>query len=140
MLKIFKKKENNDFQTKVNGDQFSIKFGGKNNTIIDVTEAIKKNLNLGGNKYALFEIKKESEETVYLYCSDVDSIYVENREQGIFGETHNKSISIIACDTSDVTDMGYMFSECSNLTDLNLQIFDTKNVGKMAGMFYNSKN
>ena len=38
-------------------------------------------------------------------------------------------------DTSNVTDMRYMFSNCSELTDLDISCFDTSNVTDMRGMF-----
>ena len=39
--------------------------------------------------------------------------------------------------TSNVTDMGYMFNDCTNLTSLDLSSFDTSMVTKMTTMFYN---
>ena len=38
-------------------------------------------------------------------------------------------------DSSQVTDMGNMFSECSSLTSINLFNFDTSNVTTMRSMF-----
>lgn len=38
-------------------------------------------------------------------------------------------------DTSNVTDMGYMFNHCSGLTSLDLSSFDTSNVTNMNQMF-----
>ena len=39
-------------------------------------------------------------------------------------------------DTSQVTDMSYMFQECDSLESLDLRTFDTSNVKKMVQMFY----
>ena len=39
-------------------------------------------------------------------------------------------------DTSNVTDMGYFFKECSGLTSLDVSSFDTSNVTSMLHMFY----
>ena len=39
-------------------------------------------------------------------------------------------------DTSNVTDMGDMFSGCSGLTSINLQNFDMSNVTSYSSMFY----
>ena len=39
-------------------------------------------------------------------------------------------------DTSEVTDMSYMFTNGSQYTDLDLSSFNTSNVTKMSGMFY----
>ena len=38
--------------------------------------------------------------------------------------------------TSNVTDMGYMFSSCSSLTSLDLSSFNTSNVTSMYGIFF----
>ena len=38
--------------------------------------------------------------------------------------------------TSNVTDMGYMFSSCSSLTSLDLSSFNTSNVTDMYGIFF----
>ena len=40
-----------------------------------------------------------------------------------------------AFDTSEVTDMTYMFAYCEKLTDLDVHSFDTSHVTSMAGMF-----
>ena len=42
--------------------------------------------------------------------------------------------------TSQVTDMMYMFSECKKLTNLNLSGFNTSNVNRMVQMFYGCKS
>ena len=42
--------------------------------------------------------------------------------------------------TSNVTNMHRMFSDCSSLTSLNLSSFNTANVTNMTGMFYNCKS
>ena len=41
--------------------------------------------------------------------------------------------------TSEVKDMGYMFSDCKALTSLDLKNFNTQNVTKMNYMFYNCR-
>ena len=95
-------------------------------------------------KWALFEIKYKEEgedKFVYLYCSDIetkeDSLYT----YGIFAYMKEiLSISVLACDTSNVTDMRYMFSSCSNLKNLDLSNCDTSNVTSMQGMFKNCSN
>ena len=45
------------------------------------------------------------------------------------------SIDLSAIDTSEVTDMSYMFSECMNLTSLDVSNFDTSQVTDMWTMF-----
>ncbi|MCD7785519.1 MAG: BspA family leucine-rich repeat surface protein [Oscillospiraceae bacterium] len=58
----------------------------------------------------------------------------ENGEQhGCFSLTE---INFNNCfDTSDVTDMAYMFDHCSSLTSLDLSCFNTSKVENMAAMF-----
>ena len=91
-------------------------------------------------KWALFEIiykeEEKEKETKYLYCSDIESISIEKFHFGIFFCCkQHVSISVIACDTSGVTDMGSMFSRCSSLTELDLSNFNTETVTNMIGMF-----
>ena len=45
------------------------------------------------------------------------------------------SIDLSAIDTSEVTDMSYMFSECNGLTSLDVSKFDTSQVTTMTWMF-----
>ena len=85
-----------------------------------------------GEKYAFFEIKTKWKNTVYLYCSDVES---SEKDYGIFAHMDHISISVIACDTTNVKDIRYMFRECSNLENLDLSNFNTTNVTDMGSMF-----
>ena len=134
ILKIFKKKDDSVFPSKDNGDKILIKLNGKNNPKIPYQNEKKVPLNLKGKKYAFFEIKtKKEEETVYLYCSDVES---SENDNGIFEYMDHISISVIACDTTNVKNMRYMFYECSSLTKLDLKNFNTTNVTDMHSMFY----
>ena len=133
VLMIFKKEKNdNVFTSTENGNEFSFKLDESNK------------LNLGEKKYALFEIKTEKEKTVYLYCSDVETIVAavnnNNIITGIFQNMHHKSISVIACDTENVRDMAYMFEGCSSLEKLNLNNFNTTNVENMGSMFEGCSN
>ena len=120
--------------------------GGLNdNDVIKVTK-YKNGFNIDKNfitekdntkKWALFEIiyKEEEKEkkTKYLYCSDIES----SKNNGIFEFCKQHiSISVIVCDTSEVTDMSYMFYKCSSLKELDLSKFDTKKVTKMSFMFF----
>ena len=90
------------------------------------------------HKWALFEIKykeegKGEDKLVYLYCSDIGST-VDN---GIFRNMENfSSISVLTCNTSNVTNMNCMFSGCSNLKNLDLSNFNTSKVTDMSWMFY----
>ena len=51
-----------------------------------------------------------------------------------------KQIEGLEClNTSEVKDMGYMFSDCKALTSLDLKNFNTQNVTNMSSMFYNCR-
>ena len=55
---------------------------------------------------------------------------------GFFSTVLNKvSIDLSALDTSEVTDMRYMFAGCSSLTSLDVSNFDTSKVTSMGDMF-----
>ena len=46
------------------------------------------------------------------------------------------TVDLRGLDTSDVTDMWWMFGGCSNLTELDVSELDTSNVHNMGNMFY----
>ena len=167
VLKIFKKKADIAFSSKGNGDKISIKLGKGNNPKIEYLNETGNEHKLEDKKYAFFEIKTNTNTTVYLYCSEVESFGDKDADLGIFEGTDHKSISIIACDTkniekmnrmfancksleklefgksfntSNVRDMKGMFYRCSSLTKLDLKNFNTKNVTNMEGMFCNCSN
>ena len=159
VLKIFKKNNNDVFTSKDDGDKISFKLDEKDNTKISYLQKkvdelkledplkfedpLKSEdpLKLNDQKYAFFEIKTKGKNTVYLYCSDVESssessgviIYIE----GIFKGTDHISISVKTCDTENVKNMEYMFSACKSLTELDLTNFNTTNVKDMENMFSN---
>ena len=135
VLKIFKKKDNGLSPSEGNGDKISIKLDENNSKIADQNEAENK-LKLNGKKYAFFEIKTNTDKTVYLYCSDVESSGNDYRVYGIFENTNHKSISVIACNTEKVRNMKNMFSRCSSLEKLDLNNFNTTIVTNMYGIFY----
>ena len=125
--------------------------GGLNDNDIIKVKKDKNGFSIEGNfipekdntkKWALFEIiyKEEKEEekkgeegkTVYLYCSDIESI----KDNGIFEFCQQHvSISVIDCNTSKVTNMYSMFYKCSSLKELNLSNFNTEKVTNMSYMF-----
>ena len=136
VIKIFKKKDDDAFPSKENGDKISIKLEEKGNPKIAHQDEAEDKLKLKDQKYAFFEIKTKNENTVYLYCSDVESSVGSKKVSiGIFQLKDHKSISVIACDTEKVTNMEGMFSCCSNLTELDLKNFNTTNVENMSCMF-----
>ena len=130
VLKIFKKKDNNED----NEDKILIKLEGKDNTKITYLQKKEDEdpLKLNEQKYALFEIKtQKEEEKVYLYCDDVESFSFN----GIFERKPHVSISVIACNTTTVEDIAYMFYNCNSLTKLDLKNFNTTNVTDMRSIF-----
>lgn len=59
----------------------------------------------------------------------------------MFSECSNlSSLDLSSFDTSNVIDMASMFWKCSNLNSLNLSSFDTSNVTNMCRMFYGCSN
>ena len=53
-------------------------------------------------------------------------------------ETKSYSLlSVLECNTDNVTTMSYMFDNCKNLTSINLSTFNTQNVTDMGAMFRN---
>ena len=133
VLKIFKKEDDDFFPSKDNGDKISIKFDEKDNNFkIKNQNEAKEPLNLKDKKYVLFEIKIKGKK-VYLYCNDVES---SRNAGGIFQDTNYVSISVIACDTTNVKKMNDMFHNCENLAKLEFgENFNTTKVENMASMF-----
>ena len=70
--------------------------------------------------------------------ADINYSYDENNDtyNGIV-PCETTEVSFKGSNTSNVTDMGYMFRECSALTSLDLSNFDTSNVTSMSSMFTN---
>ena len=132
VLKIFEKKDNGIFTSEGNGDKISINLNGKNNHKIAYQNGHEDKLKLKDKKYALFEIKTQEEETVYLYCSDIESGRIN---EGIFTHMGHINISVIACDIENVMNMNSMFCHCYGLEKLDLQNFNTTGVTNMMEMF-----
>ena len=137
ILKIFEKNNNDVFTSKGNEDEILFKLDENDKLKITNQDETEDKLKLEDKKYALFEIKTETSKTVYLYCSDVES---SKKKKGIFKGTDHISISVKACDTTNVMNMNGMFSECSNLEKLDLKNFNTENVTNMNNMFSESNN
>ena len=69
-----------------------------------------------------------------LYYSDAENIYMNANSASMFSYTYASSIDVTEFDTSNVTDMSYMFSS-GEMTELDLSHFNTSNVTNMTGMF-----
>lgn len=85
-----------------------------------------------------YEIKlwlDSTDNTVYYY-TEAEKAYLNMDSNNMFYFLPDLiSLDLSSFDTSQVTDMRYMFSELSMLADLNLSNFDTSKVTNMEGMF-----
>ena len=138
VLRLFDKTTvENEYKSKDGGITIKLK-KDEDKTVIENSDEVKEELKTDTGKWALFEIKTVDSETYYLYCSDIESEKIDCLGRGIF-ETRKVflSISVLACDTSEVTNMARMFNECFYLKDLTLSNFNTENVTDMSDMFYN---
>ena len=135
VLRIFEKEKEKDnvFTSTGSENKISIKLDENNNSKIVYQDEAEDELKLNDKKYAFFEIKTKREDTVYLYCSDVES---SGGYRGIFVTKNHKGISVIAYDTENVMNMNDMFRGCNSLTKLDLKNFNTKNVTNMEYMFF----
>ncbi|KJY59451.1 putative surface protein, partial (plasmid) [Bombilactobacillus mellifer] len=76
----------------------------------------------------------------------IDPGVIANQDSSyLFGHLKNlkKIVGLANLDTTNVTNMSYMFNSCQNLTSLDLSNFHTTNVTDMSGMFgdcYNLTN
>ena len=87
VLMIFVKEGNgNIFTSKDNKYKISIESDEEGNHKIACQNEAGDPLSLEGEKYALFEIKTKDENTVYLYCSDVESSMYSDGCNGLFTE------------------------------------------------------
>ena len=96
-----------------------------------------------------YEIKlwlDPTDKTAYYYA-EPEKVYLNTDSYNMFllgfGEQKIKNIlelDLSNFDTSQVTNMGYMFYGMSSLTSLNLSNFDTSQVTNMSDMFYGMAN
>ena len=81
--------------------------------------------------------QKENITTVVFDASFADCTTLTSTAYWFYGCTSLTTITGISnLKTDNVTDMSYMFSDCSNLTSLDLSNFNTANVDYMGEMFY----
>ena len=79
---------------------------------------------------------RENSEVKTVKVAEEGAVLPENSE-GLFEYIYAQTIDLKGVDTSNVTDMGYMFYYCSKLVSLDLSSLDTSNVTNMRNMFYN---
>ncbi len=76
----------------------------------------------------------------FLYLNEVDNIRVLNTSKAtnmnhMFANLGSVTLDLSNFDTSNLTDMSYMFHSCSNLTSIDLSSFDVGKVTNMSYMF-----
>ena len=90
-----------------------------------------------------YEIKlwfNPTDKTAYYYA-ETEKVYLNNDSRGTFYLADNlTTLDLSNFDTSQVTDMSYMFDDADNLTTLDLSNFDTSKVTNMDHMFSNTYN
>jgi surface protein len=106
----------------------------------DVTDKAEVDVNVGG-----FEINDAN----YLFynnartnqINEILSLCKKPAKMGYMFQncTNITELDLTAIDTSEVSGMGYMFSGCSNLEQLNISNFNTSKVTQMFRMFENCK-
>ena len=83
----------------------------------------------------LFSLDFGSNRLVLLDLSNLDTSSVTNMS-GMFSDCNSLTeLNLSNFDTSKVTDMSYMFRDCRGLTELNISNFDTSRVTVMNAMF-----
>ncbi len=83
----------------------------------------------------LFSLDFGSNRLVLLDLSNLDTSSVTNMS-GMFSDCNSLTeLNLSNFDTSKVTDMSYMFRDCRGLTELNISNFDTSRVTDMNVMF-----
>ena len=75
------------------------------------------------------------------YWTNADTTRLPDESRFLFSELSNViEIDLSGIDTSDMKDMGFMFSCCPRLKSLDLSSFDTSKVTDMSHMFSNCYN
>ena len=98
--------------------------------VSDITAYVKAN----SSDSTKYDVIFYSPVTIY---APVDSSYLFSKSTPANQLTNLTSITFGNFNTSNVTDMHYMFFNCKALTSLNLSNFNTSNVTDMRGMFNN---
>ena len=87
-----------------------------------------------------FEVLKEAKNVYLHYVGDGSNITNPKGNTScyrMFEDFEGTNLDLLNFDTSNVTNMNNMFSDCKSLENLNLSRFNTKNVVNMSGMFFN---
>lgn len=112
-------------------------------TSIETISFLDTQADLGENAWDVSEEQNKSvmawtdESRKNLYLAGDGNIAIKSAYHLFYGYTNVKEIKFnCVLDTSRLTDMHGMFSECESLESLDLTGFDTSNVTKMVSVFY----
>ena len=95
-----------------------------------------------GNNYSLYSYKYKDVDKktelidIYVICENGSKIFFPKDSSNLFSFRPLKQITFKNVNTSYVTDMSWMFRNCTKLTSLDLSNFNTDNVTSMSCMFY----
>ncbi len=112
-----------------------IVFQNKINNIENTTKSY--DLSASDNNSVIGKIASNGDSTNTLYIQSNGEIFANSNSSTLFSYfTELKSIeNLNFLNTSQVTNMSFMFDNCRNLTSLDLSNFDTSNVINMSSMF-----
>ena len=75
-------------------------------------------LQINLQKYALFEIKRNSNETIYLYCSDIES----TTNNGMFENCNSiENVFVVIGDGKNIENISKMFYNCNKLISVSFE-------------------
>ena len=131
-------------QLKSNESKFnSIKFTGTKPEVVDGTQTIDVGYNSSTKKFndsyvAYCTLNSNSMYDIVVYSKIGNKFVLTQKSAYMFSNCKNLTeLDLRSFDTSNVTNMGGMFSGCSKLTSLDLgENFNTSNVTNMGSMFY----
>ena len=107
----------------------------------DLTGTADELVSIGESKAAAYLIPDAStadDANDYLVVTSADEFLFHESSKSMFElKSDLKTILFNGCNTSQVTDMEYMFSGCTSLTSLDVTGFDTSLVKDMYFMFFN---
>ena len=146
--KVFKAKLRIEASQNINTMASSLKLSSKEKQTItkivfqdkinDIENTTKNyDLSANDNNSVIGKVVSNSDSTNTLYIQSNGEIFANSNSSYLFNYfTELKTIeNLNLLNTSQVTDMSQMFSNCRKLTSLDLSNFDTSNVTDMFGMF-----
>jgi len=92
-------------------------------------------LYINNNKYKYKKYFRPDKEGIYEILLKINT-QIKDCSYMFFGCSNIINIDLSVFDTKNVSDMSYMFYECNNLINIDLISFDTRNVNNMRGMFF----